>query len=136
MRIMLDTNILFSAIVLRSKILTPMVAWIADRHTLVLSTYVMDECRDVVRRKKPSLLPALEAFFQAMPMEVYTTPDIIPTHDLFSIRDRKDEKVMYSAIDSGVDVLITGDKDFSPVKIPKPEILTVREFIDRYGPVS
>ena len=49
------------------------------------------------------------------------------------IRDKDDEKVLYSAILADVDILITGDKDFEEIKIGKPEILKPVEYIRKYG---
>lgn len=60
------------------------------------------------------------------------TPQTLPNHDLFKIRDVDDEKVLYSAILANADIFITGDKDFEDVVIEKPEIITPRQFIDRY----
>ena len=56
---------------------------------------------------------------------------VLPRHEFFSIRDPKDEKILYSAITADVDVLITGDKDFTELEIERPEILIPSEFIKR-----
>lgn len=40
--------------------------------------------------------------------------------------------MLYTAIREDVDVLITGDKDFSDVNMERPEILTPAQFLDRY----
>ena len=52
MRIMLDTNVLLSAVIFRSKMMWNMMARIMEDHRLVLSSYVIDECYEVVERKK------------------------------------------------------------------------------------
>ena len=46
--------------------------------------------------------------------------------------DVDDEKVLYSAIIADVDILLTGDKDFSDIEIEKPEILTPGAFLEKY----
>ncbi len=51
---------------------------------------------------------------------------------LFNIRDPKDYPVLYTAIAEGVDILITGDKDFAEVDIDRPEIMTPAEFMTEY----
>jgi predicted nucleic acid-binding protein len=43
-----------------------------------------------------------------------------------------DYPVLYSAIVEDVDILITGDKDFSDVDVEKPEILTPQKFLEKY----
>ena len=132
MRIMLDTNVLLSIAAFRSKSLAAMLCSICERDQLVLSSYCVDECYEVVLRKKPSLVPALDRFFEALPFELIHTPQTLPQHQLFTIRDRDDEKVLYSAIMADVDVLITGDKDFDDIDIEKPVIMTPGEYVSTY----
>ena len=60
------------------------------------------------------------------------TPETLPEHNWFTIRDADDEKVLYSAISADVDVLIAGDKDFSVIDIDKPEIMTPTQFVEMY----
>ena len=109
-----------------------MMARIMEDHRLVLSSYVIDECYEVVERKKPSLIQALDRLFESIPFEMVHTPQILPKHGWFTIRDKDDEKVLYSAISADVDILITGDKDFSAVEVEKPEILTPSQFNEKY----
>lgn len=132
MRVMLDTNVLLSVAVFQSKRLNAMLGWICQEQQLVLSSYVVEECYEVVLRKKPALTPALDRFFEALPFEMVHTPQSLPKHEWFTIRDCADEKVLYSAISANVDVLITGDKDFATVSVEKPDILTPRQFPDKY----
>ena len=132
MRIMLDTNVLLSIAAFRSRNLTALLNWICEKHRLVLSSYVIGECYEVVRRKKPDLVAALDAFFTTIPYELELTPEALPEHGWFTIRDKDDEKVLYSAITSDVDILITGDKDFADIEIEKPEIITPRDFVEKY----
>jgi hypothetical protein len=40
--------------------------------------------------------------------------------------------VLINAIESDVDLLITGDKDFDDVIIEKPKIIKPRRYIDEY----
>jgi predicted nucleic acid-binding protein len=48
------------------------------------------------------------------------------------IRDVNDFPVLIMAIESGVDLLITGDKDFDEITIDRPKILNPRKFMDEY----
>jgi predicted nucleic acid-binding protein len=40
--------------------------------------------------------------------------------------------ILVTALLSDVDILITGDKDFFDVDIDRPEILTPREYLEKY----
>ena len=131
MRIMLDTNILISVIMFPSARIWRMMETIDKKHTLVLSSYVLEESVQVAERKFPSKLDDLKRFLTGFRFElVYTPADM--EEGLFSIRDKKDYPVLYTAIREEVDILITGDKDFADVDVEKPEIMTPAEFLDRY----
>lgn len=133
MRIMLDTNILISSIVFKSKLMDDMIQLIAARYSLVLCSYVIDELHDVANKKFSTKVYDLEKFLFELPFEFIYTPNILPKHDLFKIRDKCDEKVLFSAILADVDILITGDKDFNDIDIERPEILTPSNFLEKYS---
>ena len=133
MRVMLDTNILVSAIVFKSKPMNEIIQRLATKYSLVLCSYVVDELHDVIQRKFPAKKKDVEQFLIELPFELVYTPQTLPKHDLFVIRDKDDEKVLYSAILADVDVLITGDKDFfDGIDVERPEILTHIDFLKKY----
>ena len=130
MRIMLDTNILISMLNFGS--MDKVIDKIIENHKIVLCSYVIDELHEVIERKFPSKQETLEEFLIKLPFELIYTPKTIEKHGMFVIRDIDDEKVLYSAIMADVDILLTGDKDFSDIDIERPEILTPSEFLDKY----
>ncbi len=132
MRIMLDTNVIISILIFKSKNLKYMLEFITDNHKLVLSSYVLEELREVIKRKFNNKIDDLEKFLYNIPFEIYHTPNITMNNNSINIRDIKDLPVLYSSILSNVDVLITGDKDFENIDIDKPEILTPNEFLEKY----
>jgi len=132
MRIMLDTNVLISMILFPSDNFSRMMECISQEHTMVLSSFVVDELLAVVDRKFPSRKAAIERFLSVLRFELVYTPKVVPG-GLFSIRDEKDYPVLYTAIVEGVDVLVTGDKDFGAVDVDRPEILTPSAFVEKYA---
>lgn len=132
MRIMLDTNVLISAILFRSENLSRLIEKVVEDYTLVLSTYVVDELKSVVDRKFPSKMIAIEKFLTALSYELVYSPENYVGSPLFEIRDDKDYMVLHTAIIADVDILITGDKDFKDIEIERPEIVTPKEFLDKY----
>ncbi len=100
-------------------------------HQLVLSSYIVDELKDVVRRKFVSKAGVVDALLAKMNYEYVYTPDLVD-ETLFEIRDVKDYPVLYTAILEDVDILVTGDSDFSDVNVDRPEILTPAEFVEMY----
>ena len=131
MRVMLDTNILVSAFVFQSKKIYSVIDYIVANHELVLPSYVVDELRDVVERKFPRMTSELDLFLTALSFTLAYTPNQLPT-GLFEIRDISDAPILYTAIIEGIDVLITGDKDFDDIDVEMPEIMTVAKFEKEY----
>lgn len=131
MRVMIDTNVLISALLFPSQQMNTLIYKITTEHQLVLSSYVVEELLNVVRRKFKSKLGAVDLLLSQLPYELVYTP-AQPKTGLFEIRDEKDYPVLYSAIVEDVDVFITGDRDFDGLGLEKPEIVTVAVFLENY----
>lgn len=132
MRIMIDTNVLMSALVFRSKKLTELIEKVAEEYTLVLCSYVIDELYSVVRRKVPEQEMIVDNFLSKLSFESVFSPKTIESERLFEIRDENDYIILHTAIIEDVDILITGDKDFADVDVERPEILTPAQFLEMY----
>ena len=105
------------------------------KHRLVLSSYVVDELKRVVRRKFPQKEAVIDKLLTMLSFEYAYTPEKVED-GLFYIRDIKDYPVLYTAILEDVDVLVTGDRDFADIDIEKPEIMTPTEFIEKFLSVT
>jgi predicted nucleic acid-binding protein len=65
----------------------------------------------------------------------FYSPPALPDSWDFGIRDMDDAEVLHSAILSGADILITGDKDFFDIDadmLERPEIMTPAQFMELY----
>ncbi|KAB8292805.1 toxin-antitoxin system toxin component PIN family [Bifidobacterium avesanii] len=133
MRVMIDTNVLLSAVIFRS---SNSVGVIVDAgrgdNTLLLSTYTIDEAREVVARKWPARTGVLEQYLFELSFETVVTP-LTPKPGLFEIRDPLDYPVLYSAIAGAADVFVTGDKDFDDVTVSSPSIVTPSEYMSLFA---
>ncbi|GHS90240.1 hypothetical protein FACS1894204_01130 [Synergistales bacterium] len=129
---MFDTNILISAGLFYGGKFSRVVADITEEHNLVLSSVVIDELRDVANRKFPHKKSILDHFLQKLSFEMAYTPDNVDPDIFPKIRDEKDYPILASAIIADVDVLITGDKDFEGIDLERPEIMTIKEFEEKY----
>ena len=133
MRIMYDTNVLLSALVLRSSVnMHALLIGGYPGNQRLLSSFVIDEINDVVERKWPDRLVVVMALLSNLSFEKVELPEEYP-HDLFSIRDPWDYPVLYSAYISHADLLITGDKDFTEARLPGTKVLTPRELVNLYA---
>ena len=130
MRIMLDTNVLISALLFPATKMDAMMNYIFTNHQLVLSSYVVDELKNVVRRKFPGKEMIINKLLM-MSFEYVYTPGSMES-GLFNIRDIKDYPVLYTAIIEDGDILVTGDKDFSDIDVEKPKIMSPTQFMENF----
>jgi putative PIN family toxin of toxin-antitoxin system len=123
--VLLDTNVIVSALIFPQSAPARAVSTVIETEHLVLTQWILDELRDVVGRKWPDRLPALELFLSTVGYEILGvgSPGV-------EIRDVDDQPILDAAISAGVDVIVTGDKDFLALEIGRPLILTVREYLD------
>ena len=131
MRVMIDTNVLVSALLFPGQRMNTLMYKVTMEHQLVLSSYVVEELLNVTRRKFPNKVEAVDLLLSQLPFELVYTPKK-PKPGLFEIRDIKDYPVLYSAITEGIDVFVTGDSDFNDVELEKPEIITPAGFLEKY----
>ena len=132
MRIMLDTNVIISLFLFPSEHMNAFKK-VLVRHHIVLCSYVVEEIKEVVSRKFPGKTGSLDTFFKELPFEMTYTPQQIDETNYPVLRDACDLPVLVSALIEEIDVLVTGDKDFSDIDIERPEILSPQEFIVKHG---
>lgn len=133
MQIMLDTNILISIVIFNSSKLKEMLIKICDKYTLVLSSYIIEEFKEVINKKFPNKRKNIDEFLSKLPYILNITPVSKDMSNIkINIRDKNDIPVLYSAIVSNVDIFITGDKDFYNINIKKPKVMTVNDFLNEY----
>ena len=131
MRVMLDTNILVSAIIFPNDRMDSLICKASIDNQLVLSSYIIDELFDIIERKFPEQSKDVDLFLTRLPYEFVYSPKEY-NQELFTIRDINDYLVLYSAITEDVDIFVTGDKDFADIKIEKPEVISPSKFIELY----
>lgn len=90
--------------------------------------WIIDELHIVVGRKRPDLLPSLEALLAAIDYELARPGD--PSHP---ISDPNDQPILDAAVAAAVDVVVTGDRRFLSLGLDSPRILTVRSFLNTYS---
>ena len=131
MRIMIDANIIVSAILFPNSNIAKAIDHIGNNFDLIISKYTLEEVEDVFNEKFPHKLSEMYEFMKQVPYELFVL-EKIENKKYPSIRDDEDLPVLANAIESKVDILITGDKDFDNVKIEIPKIMKPREYIDEY----
>jgi len=132
MRVMIDTNIFISAILFPESLPSNLVEKVLGKHNLVLCSQIREEIHEVFNRKFDQKIKNLEKFLSHLSYELVYTPLKINKKEYPKIRDKKDLPILVSAIMADVDCFVTGDKDFFDLEIERPEIISAREFIEKY----
>lgn len=131
MRVMLDTNILISAFVFKSKKMNELIYKLSKEHEIVICSYTVEELKGLVETKFNVKQTELDDFLKNFPFDLVYSPTNVE-NKLFDIRDNDDYIILHTAIIEDVDIFITGDKDFDDVDIEKPEIMSVSQFLEKY----
>jgi len=130
LRVFVDTNIIISAILFPNAKVAKVFSHLIEKHTVIIASYIKEECKEVFEKKFPLKKEQLNIFFDGIRFEEFKTPKKIDEKKYPKIRDIKDLPVLVSAILSDSDILITGDKDFEDVKIDKPLIFTPAAYFE------
>ena len=129
MRILIDTNILFSALLFPHSKPAKALFHVAEYHEIVLCDRNISELRDILNRKTPHLLSDAEVLLAELSYELVPAVE----HAQKLIRDAKDQPILNAAIVSGVDIVMTGDKDLLSLDLDHPRCLTAAQYLDLYG---
>ena len=89
---MLDTNVLISMAFFPSRNMFRLAECLTRKHTIVLSSFVVDELAEVATRKFPSRKAAIDQLLAGLSYELVYTPHHLKA-GLFEIRDVKDYPV-------------------------------------------
>ena len=129
MRVLVDTNILFSALLFPNSKLAQALMHVAEYHDMVLCDRNIVEIRDILQRKAPKYLPDAEVLLAELSYELIPAVD----HAEKLIRDAKDQPILNAAIVADVDIILTGDKDFLSLDMEHPKCMTAADFLDFEG---
>ncbi|MBO5143495.1 MAG: putative toxin-antitoxin system toxin component, PIN family [Clostridia bacterium] len=131
MKVMLDTNILVSAFLFKSKVINKLIDKLSKEHEIIICSYTVEQLNELIITKFKVDVKELDEFLTNFPFELVYSPKKVK-EKLFEIRDENDYIILHTAIIEDVDIFITGDKDFFDVNIEKPEIITVKDFFEKY----
>ncbi len=131
MRVVVDTNVLISAI-LKDKDPEAVLLYISESPDIewIASNFILAEYKEVLSRKKFGLSAELVGKWTQMIDLLTTVIDVDLSVDF--PRDRKDAKFLECAIAGAAQFLITGDRDFVHAqKLMNTTIISVAKFIEK-----
>ncbi len=93
MRVMLDTNILISAFVFKSKKMNELIYKLSKEHEIIICSYTVEELKELIDTKFKVSQRDLDEFLKDFPFDLVYSPTNIE-NKLFEIRD-KDDYIIY-----------------------------------------
>jgi len=128
MKIMIDSNVIVSAVYNQKSKPARVLRHVCENHILVLCDHIITECYDVVERKFPQHTVVLDKLLASLGYELIAAP-----RTGFAMSDPKDAPILNAAILADVDILISGDNHFLSLNIEHPKILTPAQYLDSEG---
>lgn len=118
MKILLDTNVLISALIFGGQTGVLLNMLFESEHELYVSDYIDREFKDILEKKWPQKAEKVYLLFRKLNINFCSS-----TKDcLGRLRDKKDEPVLSDAIYHKIDVILSGDRDFLEAEMERPLI--------------
>lgn len=131
-KVMLDTNVLISAIYNPSGTTFQAFRKASEPpYGLVLCDQIIDELRRIFNRKFSTKIQAMERFLSIAHYDLVTlTAEDVPSVDEPDVRELNDRPILRSALKAGVEILVTGDNYFLESSVKTPKILKALQFVN------
>ncbi len=133
-KIIFDTNVLFSAALNASTHPAKALNWAISHGQLFASQSTLEELANVLTRSKHrTRLPEAQcmAFLQAYAAHVTLVPIVTSVQEC---RDPKDDQFLSLALNAGADVIVAGDKDLLTMNPWRGvDILQPTPFLERFA---
>jgi putative PIN family toxin of toxin-antitoxin system len=126
MRVLLDTNVIVSAVATRG-LCADVFRTVLAAHELVTCPQVLQEVRRILGMKFGVPEPLIAEYLELIGQDAI----VAESEDLldFPIQDQEDAEIVVAAIGAGAQVLVTGDRDLQTLKnIGKVRIISPRAF--------
>lgn len=131
MKIIVDTNILISAII-RDRNPEKLILWvIKNKHEWIVTSQILNEYISVLKRKKFNLSNQLSNYW--IELILTATRKIDTNTNIIFKRDQKDSIFIECLLSSDADYFVTGDRDFEDYDdILRERIIKLSDFIEKY----
>jgi len=132
MRVLIDTNVLVSAIYSpKGTAFQAFEKAVNSPYQCLLCDYCLDELRKTFLKKWPHKIRDVEMFIQAIlpVVELILTPSEIH-EDEEKVGDVDDRPILRAAINAEADVIVTGDGVFLASDIEHPKLMKPADFLN------
>lgn len=135
--VVLDTNVLISALIHDGVARNFLTRLISQNHLVALSSYIIRETEEVLRRAKFSNREILNQLWKLVKKDAMFV-NLKPSTFDFNLRDPKDHPILQTALAARARFLVTGDQDLLVLKnYHDIKIVTISEAsATLFGPVE
>jgi putative PIN family toxin of toxin-antitoxin system len=128
---MVDANIIISAALFPESSVGKVLNHVSKYHKLVLCEYTLNELKNVFSKKFPRRIKYFTDFVKNLKYELISIISL-EYKNYPQVRDVDDTPLLAYAIESKVDILLTGDKDFDEIAVEIPRIINPRKYFEEY----
>jgi len=128
MRVLIDTNVLISAMIWQNSIPATAVFHVAKHHEALICEQSLHELRAIINLKFQKYESDIDAFLSSFRYEQISAKEGVGPH----VRDVKDQTIMDAAAANTVDIILTGDNDFLCMDLSYPQCLKPAEYLEKY----
>lgn len=128
-RVVVDTNVLVSALIKKGKPLT-LVQRLLDKHTVILSSQMLAELADVLSRDKFTITNAQIDLFISLLLRKSTVTSVSGNLKVI-LKDPDDNIVLLTAVNGKANYIVSGDKHLLTLrKYEGIEIVTISQMLE------
>ena len=129
MKILIDTNILISALFYPYGKPAKALFHAAANHELILTDHNISEFRTIANEKFKDRQADVDLFLAKLSYELVPAPEAPQK----LIADPKDVPILNAAIIAGVEIIISGDNHFLTLDLKRPKTLKAAEYLQYVG---
>ena len=126
MKILIDTNVLISALIFHGKPLALLNKLILKGHTIYVTSYIEQEFKEKLMQKWPYKADNIYKIYKNIGFSFLRSSE----EKFGTLRDEKDIQILSDAIFYGINVILSGDKDFLESDLEYPMVMSVSMLYD------
>ena len=136
-RVVIDTNILVSRLLMRKSIPAQVVDKVLDSSKIIFSDNSFDELKEVLTRSKFDKYVSIEDRLKFINILKILAIIVEVKQSVFHCRDPKDNKILEAAVSRHARYIITGDEDLLVLKSFKNiQIISPKDYLNAITQIS
>ena len=125
MRVLIDSNVLISALFYPESKPAKALIHAAYNHELILTDHNIAELRRIAKEKFSERHADIDLFLNELTFELISAPEVPQK----LINDPKDAPILNAAIVADIDVIISGDKHFLELNLEHPKVMKAADYL-------